>query len=93
MTWNHRVVKKKYTSAEGGREYLHIHEVYYDENGKVYMATESGCDPTGEDISELLTDLSLMIRACALPILDYDEIPEEGAINLLNAQKIDVADR
>ncbi len=76
--WNHRVLRKK---ESDGNYYFQIHEVYYDENGKAWAATETPARPLGESQEELKETVQLMLNACDFPILDYDDIPEEGAID------------
>jgi hypothetical protein len=76
--WNHRVVKRTF---EGGEVIYAIHEAYYDDNKKVWAITEEGVDAHGETMEELKQSLEWMQKALEAPILDYDKIPEEGAIS------------
>jgi len=90
MTWNHRVVKKTYTLLEGTdneftEDQYGIHEAYCDENGKVFGITKEPVSPTGETVDELKQSLEWMKNALDAPILDYDNIPEDGAIDPLEA--------
>lgn len=77
-SWNHRVVRK----TDGDFTYLGIHEVYYDDDGKIWGITE---DPAqlfceeDEGVEALQTTLRWMIEATKVPVVDYDSIPEEGS--------------
>jgi len=66
MTFNYRVIKR-----EG---ILEIHEVYYNDKGEIEFWDESPSWPIGNDIKELLEDLSKYESATELPILDEDEM-------------------
>ena len=85
MNWNHRVVKRTYTSEDGKpvyREVMYgVHEAYYDEKGKVFMITDNPTAPSGDSMEELKESLEYMTKALEHPILDYDNIPEDGAID------------
>ena len=75
--------------AEGTKNEYHedlygIHEAYYDENGKVFAITEESTGPSGNTLEELKQSLEWMEKSLEHPILDYDKIPEEGAINPLD---------
>jgi hypothetical protein len=62
--------------------YYQIHEVYYDDDGKVKGMTESPIAGLGETTTELQLDLNRMIEAMKLPVLDYgvtDGKPEDWA--------------
>jgi hypothetical protein len=60
-TWNYRVVK----SAHG----LCLKEVYYNDAKEAELWTMVAMAPMGETLSELVSDLSHMLEACAKPIL------------------------
>jgi hypothetical protein len=77
MTWNYRVVRHK-TADEG--TYYQIHEVYYDDDGKVISMTEKGIAPLGETTTELQLELNRMLDCMSKPVLDYgvtDGKPED----------------
>lgn len=80
MTWNNRVIHR---NIDGVDMYT-IHEVFYDENGKMMACTVEPAEAYGETISELLRTLSMYIDACAKPIVEWEDIPEKDArsINL-----------
>lgn len=75
MDWNYRVVKRE----DKGQEWYAIHEVYYDEQGKPEMITESAISPSGETIDEVRRDLEYMQRALTKPAVNYVDIatPED----------------
>lgn len=82
MSWNHRVVKRTWKNE--GREDDHmygVHEAYYDENGKVFMITDNPTAPSGDNMEDLKENLEHMVKALEHPILDYDNIPEDDAID------------
>lgn len=80
MTWNHRVVKRTYELPDGTTEDQYgIHEAYCDENKLVFAITENPVSPHGESINELKESLEWMSNALKAPVLDWDNIPEEGA--------------
>ncbi len=81
--WNYRVVRKKYelaTEDDENRSYYQyaIHEAYYDNNGKVGSITQEPIIPSGENIEELRHSWLIQAEAFGQPILDFDNIPEEG---------------
>lgn len=83
MSWNYRIVRKQYKNDQNevlSTEYF-IVEAYYDKNGKVCMITQDPKGPYGEDIYELMNNWVILSEAFKNPILDYDNIPEEGAHN------------
>jgi hypothetical protein len=81
MSWNHRVVKRTFNEGGYTEDRYAIHEAYYDENGKVWGITEEPVEPHGETMDELKKDIDWMTQCLEHPILDYDQIPEEGAIS------------
>ena len=78
MTWNYRVVR--HVVASLGETYYQIHEVYYNEDGKIMSMTEKGIAPLGETTTELQLELTRMLDALKKPVLDYgvtDGKPED----------------
>lgn len=94
MSWNYRVVRKNYgkRDAEGNLEdvrdysldYYEIHEVWYDENGKMCLISENPISVGGENMFDFINDLNAQITALKHPIVDYDDIPEEGSKSLVS---------
>ncbi|HCX88910.1 MAG: hypothetical protein COZ68_06335 [Deltaproteobacteria bacterium CG_4_8_14_3_um_filter_43_13] len=82
--WNYRVVRKRnvYIDPRDQRERVDytyaIHEAYYDKNGHVGAITQDPVEPFGENIEELRHSWIMMAEAFGQPILDYDNIPEQG---------------
>ena len=92
--WNHRVVKRTFIWLEGTEnefteDQYGIHEVYYDENGKVFAVTEEAIGPSGETMEELKESLEWITGALECPVLDYDNIPEDGATHPLDKAELD----
>lgn len=71
MVWNYRVMRHK-SDADGHGEMLYaIHEVFYDETGKVTTWTQDPCgSPMGETPEEMSRDLVQILAAISEPILD-----------------------
>ena len=65
MAWNYRVVRKN--------GLLGIHEAYYDASGTVHSLSMDPVSPVHDNISELKTDLELMLDALNDSITDFDE--------------------
>jgi hypothetical protein len=83
MTWDCRVIAKKDKTT--GEIWHAVHEVFYDENGKIWGATVGPITPMGETVDDLITELAEHLVACGKPVLDFEAIPEPGAINLADA--------
>ncbi len=81
MTWNHRVVQ---TTHKFGDETFHtfgIHECYYDENGKIWAASMEPEALTADDVEGLKWSLDKIRKAFESPVLNLEDIPEEGAVS------------
>lgn len=74
MTWNYRVIRKKFEHKDGSVEYGHyIHLAFYEKRGDKRPNTIS-VEPTypyGETPKELKSDLEMMARALESPVLDH----------------------
>lgn len=59
--WNYRIIQNEtgYT----------IREVYYKDDGSIFLWSEKPCYPYGEDKEDLLGDFMLMEKAFSAPIL------------------------
>jgi hypothetical protein len=80
-TWNYRIVKRTYPSAEGEPEVTYaMHEAYYEDD-RVISITKEPIELLSESLDGLGRELSGMQRAFTLPILDYDKIPEGPIIS------------
>ena len=73
--WNYRMMKSNSHSVNGTEEYSDytIIEVYYDKNDKITGYSDHQY-PYGETERELKLDLSMMLKACRLPALTYDDL-------------------
>lgn len=70
-TWNYRVMRHQHTHTDGEVETTYaIHEVYYDEEGKVKNWTK---EPTGilSDSQDFKDALEKLRVAAEKPTLDY----------------------
>jgi len=70
MTWNHRVIRRKY---ENGEEYFAIHEVYYNKDGKPNMVTTLPITIVEESVDDLAITIDLIRKCLDKPVLDYDK--------------------
>ena len=77
--WNYRVIRSSH--QQGDSTTLHIHEVYYSEDGEIEMWSAQPESPCGETIEELRTDLEYFAEALRNPILEERE--ENGKAKLV----------
>ena len=64
MTWNYRLVKHDDTppkSKSGKYVYYGLHEVYYNDDGSIYMYAPDP-DVVGDSIEEIRESLEMMLR-------------------------------
>jgi len=59
MSWNYRMIRTK----ENETYVYHVHEVYYDKNGKPKSWSENPITPYGESQSDGYEDLILMQKS------------------------------
>jgi hypothetical protein len=80
--WNYRVVRKRTEYNKHGSilpYYTYgIHEAYYDKLDKVVAVTKDPISLCHETAEYLRHEWVMMAEAYGKPILDYDNIPEEG---------------
>lgn len=69
-TWNHRVVRHKGENNEP--DWYAIHEVYYDDLGKITGMTVDSASPFGESKNEIKREITNMLAACDKRVIDYD---------------------
>lgn len=75
-SWNHRVMRLPSGTDE---EFLGIHEVYYDDEGKPNGYTKHAVSVSGtEGIEGLRWQLDHMIKALGKPILTPEDFKSEG---------------
>lgn len=72
MSWNHRVMRH----IEGERDYLAIHEVYYNNEGLIVKWTDSPVNMVDGTITGLRWELNRMKESLGKPVLEYDMQPE-----------------
>jgi hypothetical protein len=72
MSWNYRAVKKVDSYKN---PYVEIHEVYYADDGTITSWSENACSPFGEDIEELVADISHYTTALTKPVLNEFDMP------------------
>lgn len=70
MSWNYRVCYRP--SIPGGGH--QIHEVYYDDKGRVSMYTSRPSTAFGDDNDELYESMALMWKAFDKEPLDLDRV-------------------
>jgi len=74
--WNYRIIK---TTQEGKVTYK-IHEVYYDDNGKIKGWTTEPVLPCGENVDELREDIFYFLQALRQPIFELKEEDGKGEL-------------
>jgi len=76
MSWNYRVCYRP--SCEVPSYY--IHEVYYDDKGRIKFYSSSPITPFGDDTDELYEDMALMWKAFDKEVLDLDRLDRKFEI-------------
>ncbi len=81
MTWNYRVIKRKYIGT-GYEETLHgIYEVFYNPDESIFAYTENPIEPEAESLEDLTEILIWMLKALAAPVLEYGKITKKELDN------------
>lgn len=71
-----------------GSFFYAIHEAYYDDNDKVWSITQDPIAARGDSKCEVIGDLVRMLSdARRSPVLDYDKVPESGAVDPTEPKK------
>lgn len=77
-TWNYRILREPQEPDDDGRRepddyYYRVIEVFYDDDGNIDCW---GChaEPGGDSPDELAVDLTHMLAAFVLPILDHADL-------------------
>ncbi|OQA28853.1 MAG: hypothetical protein BWY57_03439 [Betaproteobacteria bacterium ADurb.Bin341] len=81
MSWNYRVIRH---AAPNGEEYYGLHEIYYDQHGKIELWCETPV-AVGNDLDDLIGELRNQLFAAesakskrnACRVLDEAEMPGE----------------
>ena len=72
MTWNYRIIKHDTEK----RNYFAIHEVFYDNKGKITSWTENPIDIVGESKAYIKSVLKQMVVDIETPTLKESELLE-----------------
>lgn len=70
MTWNYRIIQHDGSSPV----YYEVHEVFYDEAGKITSWTSDPIDLTGESKSGIDRTLKQISSDCKQPVLSESEL-------------------
>ena len=73
MSWNYRVIKRKYEMSYGNVYEWAIYEVYYDADGNPDGVTVDPVFPRGDTREELGEAFMLYMKAFEKPVLDYGD--------------------
>lgn len=73
MSWNHRIIKSKWTLKDMKGESFSIHEVYYDEKNNPISWTENPIYLSAEHPQEIMDELIHIKTAFKRPILEEVE--------------------
>lgn len=68
MNWNYRIVRH----VDKDEKWYAIHEVYYNEKGKIFAISSEPIAPAGDNIKEINKDFSLMKRAFQKPVIKFN---------------------
>ena len=86
MTWNYRVIHRRYADATVGNgrvleappalvDTYAIHEVYYDAAGAITAWSADAIPAWGESLADVRWALAKMRRATREPVLEYADLP------------------
>jgi len=70
MSWNHRVIRRKFPNGE---VLWAIHEVYYDDDGKPNACTENPIPIREYSVKDIGKTLKRIRRALKKPVLKYED--------------------
>lgn len=83
--WNYRILKRVIQpSPNSGNEPeddFGIYECYYDRQGRIHSFSTEPRPVAASSLAELKDEISRMARAFKSPVLDYDKLPEPGALS------------
>lgn len=77
MTWNYRVIE--HDTPEPTESPFGIHEVYYDDQGRVKAWTEKAVGVAAPTVVALGEELEIMAEALKKPVLKESELLREIA--------------
>lgn len=75
MSWNYRVIHTEHETPTGKETRYAIHEVYYDDGGKVTRWTAEPTWPQGETPEEFSDDLMMYKSAVMKSALAEEDLP------------------
>lgn len=80
-SWNYRVIHRKILgrTPEFDEDVYAIHEVYYDDEGKMVAVTDDPVPAYSEDMKGLAWVLERFAEAYKKGVVEWDSIPEKGA--------------
>jgi hypothetical protein len=84
MYFDYRIVRKFQRYGKRNENQVtsyQIHEATYDNNGKIVFISEDPIYPCGENVEDMMINWLCMIEAFSKPIVDFDSVPEKGAVN------------
>ncbi|HUC87562.1 MAG TPA: hypothetical protein VMR95_00230 [Candidatus Binatia bacterium] len=70
MTWNYRIIRHDFKK----RTYLAVHEVFYDESGKITSWTADPIDLTGSNKAKIVSLLNMITADIKTPILSETKL-------------------
>ena len=87
MTWDYRVVRKR----DKGELWYAIREVFSDEEDRIWGCTEEPVAAMGESREALVKELVEYLLAAISEdeTVDFDLIPQEGAVNPADLKDLD----
>lgn len=71
MSWNYRIIKQD--------DFFGVRDVYYDKQGKMQLVAVENQAPHGTTLKALKADMEYFREAFNKPVVNYDDIPENGA--------------
>lgn len=83
--WNYRVIKRVRPAipslAAEPEDDFGIYECYYDTKGLICSFSTEPRPVAADTLDELKVEIQRMSRAFKSPVLDYDKLPEPGALS------------
>lgn len=79
MSWNYRVVKRTKSVPHFGEPFISygIHEVYYDNNGKITSLTEEPIRIIADSHLELYDTINKIVKCLNKKTVVYETLEEE----------------
>ena len=77
--WDYRVLHR--VNGKTGEEWYGIYQVYLDVAGRIWGCTAEPIRAVGYSLEDLGDELETMAKALEQPVLEYGDIPEDGAVS------------